>query len=278
MNGNGFEFQLRLKRRFSFCLFTFTFLLLAVSFAFTANTQTQATRGVIRLKVQFKAGETTTNLPRRRFFLIKGSLADNKALTEKIRQTQVMSRECYYRGKGASEALIKWLKENDCDSVYCREIEERYVTGGDAVPEFKAAYESGLRSFKDLNVARRWLTVNLSPDIRAGFYDEKQKVLGELIKQAEASTKTNVWSVITDRVGSAYLTDIESGTYTISNLVGSEANGESILWICEKDVKPTALTAAMKRPVTLSNLKDPKTPCEIVVRPLPVCEKTAARQ
>lgn len=277
MKGNGFRFRLRFKSLFSFCLLTFAFLLFTFSFAFTANTQTQATRGIVRLKVRFKSGDVTKDLPRKRFFLIKGSREDNKVLTERIKQTEVMSRECYYRSKGASEALIKWLMENDCESVYCREIEERYVTGNDIVPEFKAAYESGLRSFKAPDVARRWLTVNLSPDIRAGFYEEKQKLIGELIKQAEGSTKTNVLSVMTDRVGSAYLTDIEPGTYTISNLVGSEAGRESILWICEQDVKPTALTAAI-RPMILSNPKDPKTKCEVVVRPLPACGKTASRE
>src|SRR6266852_8706608 len=142
---------------FYFCLFTF-------AFAFVAHTQTPspATRGVIRLKVKYKSGDVTKELPRKRFFLIKGSLAENRALIDAMTTHEPMSRECYYRTLGASEALIKWLRDNDCESVYCREIEEKYVAGSDAVPEFQAAYNQGLRDFKAPELARRWLTTNLS--------------------------------------------------------------------------------------------------------------------
>jgi hypothetical protein len=251
----------------SFLLFPFYF------FLETANSQTPpTTRGVIRLKVKFKSGEVTKELPRKRFFLIKGTLDDNRALIAKIKQTDSMSRECYYRNKGASEALIKWLIDNDCDSIYCREIEEKYLSGGEAVPEFQAAYNQGLREFKTPELARRWLTVNLPPDLRDGFYEQKQEVIEALVKQSEGATKTKVISVMTDRKGTAYLTDIEPGTYTISNLVGSETGKTSILWACEKEVKAVDLAIAMRRPFTLSNEKDPKVKCEFVERPLPVCK------
>jgi len=249
---------------FSFCLFTF-------SFCFVAHTQTQpASRGVIRLKVRYKSKD----LPRKRFFLIKGTLEENKSLIERIKQTDPISRECYYRSRSASEALIKWLGENDCDSVYCREIEEKYLSGSDAVPEFVAAYNQGLREFKTPELARRWLTVNLPADIRDGFYNEKQRAITNLIARAAAATATKVMSVMTDRKGTAYLTDIEPGIYTVSNLVGSEVEKSSILWACEKEVKAGNLATAM-RPLILSNEKDPKVKCEVVERPLPVCERTA---
>ena len=254
---------------FSFCLFTF-------SFCFVAHTQTpQANRGVIRLKVKYKTGEVTKELPRKRFFLIKGSLAENKNLIDQLKAMPPISRECYYRSRGASEALIKWLTENDCDSVYCREIEEKYLGGNEVVPEFRTAYNQGLREFKTPELARRWLTVNLPADIRDGLYNEKQRVITSLIAQAETTTKTKVMSVMTDRKGTAYLTDIEPGTYTISNLIGSEDGKTSILWACEKEVKAVDLAIAMRRPLTLSNEQDPKVKCEIVERPLPVCERNA---
>ena len=259
----------------------FYLLLFAVSVClllegnFIAYTQTPpANRGVIRLKVKYKSGDVTKELPRKRFFLIKGTLEENKSLIERIKQTDPMSRECYYRGRGASQALIKWLNENDCDSVYCREIEEKYLSGSDAVPEFQAAYNQGLREFKTPELARRWLTVNLPADIRDGFYKQKQDVIDALVKQSEDATRMKVMSVMTDRKGTAYLTDIEPGTYTISNLVGSETGKTSILWACEKEVKAVDLAIAMRRPFTLSNEKDPKVKCEIVEQPLPVCEKT----
>ena len=253
-------------------LLSFACLGLPISFSLVAYTQTpQANRGVIRLKVKFKSDNVTKELPRKRFFLIKGSLDDNKALIEKIKQSEVTSRECYYRSKGASEVLIKWLQDNDCDSVYCREIEDKYVNGNEAIPEFKAAYDQGLRELKTPELARRWLTNYLPADIRDGYYNAKQQTLDALIKQAEGSTGKSVMSVMTDRKGTAYLTDIEPGTYTISNLVGSETGKSSILWACEREVKAADLAIAMKRPFILSNEKDPKVKCEIVERPLPAC-------
>lgn len=241
--------------------------------SFIAYTQTPPTpRGVVRLKVRYKSGDVTKELPRKRFFLIKGSLDENKALIEKIKQSAVVSRECYYRGKGASAALIKWLTENDCDSIYCREIEARYLSGTDAVPEFRAAYDQGLHDFKTPELARSWLTVNLSADLRDGFYKQKQEVIDALVKESAEVTKTKVMSVMTDRKGTAYLTDIEPGTYTISNLVGSETGKTSILWACEKEVKAVDLAIAMRRPFTLSNEKDQKVKCEIVERELPACK------
>jgi len=240
----------------------FYFLLFPFSFFLIAQTP-PATRGVIRLKVKSKSKE----LPRKRFFLIKGSLDENKSLIEKLKQTGVLSRECYYRSKGASESLIKWLNENDCDSIYCREIEEKYVGGTEAVPEFQTAYNLGLREFKTPELARRWLTVNVPGDLRDGFYNEKQRVINSLLPPAATTI-----SVMTDRKGTAYLTDIEPGTYTISNLVGSETEKTSIIWACEKEVKAVDLAIAMRRPFTLSNEKDPKVKCEIIERPLPVCE------
>ena len=196
-------------------------------------------------------------------------------MIDKIKQTATISRECYYRSKGASEALIKWLNENDCESLYCREIEEKYLRGNEAVPEFKAAYDLGLREFKSPELARGWLTVNLPAELRDGFYKQKQELINGLLKQVEETTRTKVMSVMTDRKGTAYLTDIEPGVYTISNLVASETEKTSILWACEKEVKAVDLAIAMRRPFTLSNEKDPKVKCEIVERPLPVCEQPA---
>src|SRR5438876_1419239 len=105
------------RRAFYHSSFVLLFLCVCVVWgaSFVAHTQTpQAARGVIRLKVKYKSGDATRELARKRFFLIKGSLDDNKSLIEKIKQAETVSRDCYYRSKSASEALIKWLKENDC--------------------------------------------------------------------------------------------------------------------------------------------------------------------
>jgi hypothetical protein len=253
-------------------LLLFVFLI-ASSLSFVAHTQTPQTgRGVIRLKVKYKSGEITKELPRKRFFLITGSLDENRALIEQIKQTAPPSRECYYRSQGASDALIKWLKENDCDSVYCREVEDKYLGGPDTVPEFKTAYEQALKELKTADLARRWLSNYLPPQIRDGYYNAKRQKLDLLIKQAENRSGKPVMSIMTDRKGTAYLTDIEPGTYTISNLAAAETEKSSILWICEREVKATDLAIAMRRPFTLSNENDPKVKCEVIERPLPACK------
>jgi len=250
----------------------FSFLLFTFAFCFIAHTQAPPAHGVIRLKVKYKSGDASIELARKRFFLIKGSLEDNRQLIDRIKSLTLPTRECYFRSKGASDGLIKWLKESDCESLYCREIEDKYVHGSEAVPEFKTAYEAALGDLKTPQLARRWLMNYMPFDLKLGFYTEKQKAIQGLISQAQAATKTSVLSVMTDRKGTAYLTNIEPGTYTISNLVASETEKASILWICEREVKPIDLGIAMKRPFTLSNEKDPKVKCEVIERPLPVCK------
>ena len=250
----------------------FSFFLLTFAFSTIARTQlAQLARGVVRLKVRYKSAEGAKDLPRKRFFLIPGSWEQNKSLIEKIKTLNETSRECFYRSHGASEALIKWLKDNDCETVYCREVADKYLSGPEAVPEFQKAFEQALVELKNREIARRWLPNYLSPEIRSGFYDQKQKAIQPLVSEAETTTKASVMSIMTDRKGTAYLTNIEPGTYTISNLVSSETEKTSILWICEREVKANDLGTAMKRPMILSNEKDPKLKCEVIERPLPAC-------
>ena len=83
--------------------------------------------------------ESKPAMPRRDFHAnasIKGSLEQNKDLLQAMDRQSVVTRKCYYRGIGASDALIKWLRDSDCESVYCREMESQDVT---AVPEFQRA-------------------------------------------------------------------------------------------------------------------------------------------
>jgi len=263
----GFTFSKILRASLVFSFFLFTFYL-----TFVAYTQSPKNApGVVRLKVRYKSADSTKDLPRKRFFLISGSLEQNKALIDKIKATNESSRECYYRSHGASVALIKWLKDNDCETLYCREIEEKYFAGPDAVPEFQKAFEQALNELKNREVARRWLTNYVPPEIRSGFYDERQKTIETLLSGSKATNNAMAMSIMTDRKGTGYLTNIEPGTYTITNVVASETDKTGITWICERDVKATDLGTAMKRPMILSNEKDPKVKCEVIERPLPVC-------
>jgi hypothetical protein len=255
-------------------------LTLLACLAVIAGGQTQTAppadaRGVIRLRVRVKIAEATKGLPRKRFFLIKGSLEENKGLIQNIEQRPLISRDCYYHSIKASPELIAWLKPSvweSCESVYCREVEQK---DADAVPEFQRAVDAGEKECGSRDLARKWLAVFLSEEIRSGFYKRLQKDLQALIKQAEEVSKAKVMSVMTDRNGTAYFTDLEPGTYVISNILPTEIGDSSTLWNCEVHVKPGDL--ATEKPFLISNPanKDPRDvkniKCVSVEKPLPAC-------
>lgn len=262
-----------LRKPISFCLLL---LLLAPGAVSQTSVSAETPRGVIRLRVRVAQGNKARGLPRKRFFLIKGSLADHKAFVDQLERQPIVTRDCYYRNQGASPALIDWLAENDCESVYCREIELKNVEGIQAVPEFQRAVAAGEKEFGNRELARKWLTVNLANELRSGFYKARQQRLTRFISQIENVGQTRVASVMTDRNGTAYFTDIEPGIYIISNLLPIEIGNNSSLWNCQVTIKAGDL--ATERPFLISNPgnKDPRDAknikCVSVEKPLPVCE------
>lgn len=249
-------------------------LLASLAFAvalFPASGSTQESKtGVLRLRVRVKVGESTKGFARKRFFLLPGSLEQNRSLVEAIEKRPVLTRDCYYTRLGASAALISWLKESDCESVYCREIAKEDVDGPASVPEFVRALNEGEKEFGNRDIARKWLTTNIPENLRDGFYKNRQSELQTFIKQAEVSG-TKVLSVMTDRNGTAYFTDLVPGTYIVSSLLPAEIESNSVVWNCEVQVKTGDL--ATEKPYLISNRKDRNVKCVGVERPLPVCEK-----
>jgi hypothetical protein len=220
-----------------------------------------------------KVGDASKGLSRKRFFLTKGSLEQNKNWIESIEKRPVVSRDCYYRSAGASEALIKWLEVNDCESVYCREIQANDIDGAGAVPEFLNAVSAGEKELGSRDLARKWLTVNLPEKLRDGFYRNRQRDLESSIKQAEEISGAKVLSVMTDRNGTAYFTNLEPGTFTLSNILPTELGGMSLIWNCEIQVKQD--DRAFERPFLISNRKDKNVKCVAIEKPLPVCASAA---
>jgi len=223
--------------------------------------------GVLRLRVRVKADDSAPlrGLARKRFFLIPGTIEQNRALIDAIERQALLSRDCYYQKIGASSALINWLRESDCESVYCRGVEQEFVSGPKAIPEFATAFAASQKEFGNDETARQWLTTNLAPNVRDGFYRTQQTVLQTLLKQVGAQ----VYSVMTDRNGTAYFTDLGPGTYVLSNLVPTELGQTFVTWNCEVQVKPGDL--ATEKPYMVSNRKDRNVKCVGIEKPKPVC-------
>ncbi len=223
--------------------------------------------GVLRLRVRVKADDSAPlrGLARKRFFLIPGTIEQNRGLIDSIERQALLSRDCYYQKIGASSALINWLRENDCESVYCRGVEQEFVSGPKAVPEFATAFATSQKEYGNDETARQWLTTNLAPNVRDGFYRTQQTVLQTLLKQAGPE----VHSVMTDRNGTAYFTDLGPGTYVLSNLIPTELGQTFVTWNCEVQVKPGDL--ATEKPYLVSNRKDRNVKCVGIEKPKPVC-------
>ena len=245
----------------------FIAVLLIVTVALAQEPAAKQT-GVLRLRVRVKADDSAPmrGLARKRFFLIPGTLEQNRALINAIEQQPLTTRDCYYQQHGASAELINWLKEADCESVYCRSIEKDFVSGPKAVPEFAKAFAAGQKEFKSDTTAQEWLTTNLNPDLRDGFYKDRQRMLETLLKQGQLGM---IQSVMTDRNGTAYFTDLGPGTYVISNVLPTELGQTMVTWNCEVQMKPEDLAA--EKPFFISNRKDKGVKCVGIEKPKPLC-------
>jgi hypothetical protein len=226
--------------------------------------------GSVKIIGQTKITGEKKVLDRKRFYLMRGGLKDNENLIKRLKSTEIISRDCFYANLKTSPEFICWLKENDCESPYCREITMEDVN---EVPEFLGAYQKSFRQYgRQSEIALKWLTTNLPFDLREGFYRQQKSMINSLVLDAQP-----IQTIMTDRsLGVAYFIDIplnlenagvakkKTETFLISNLLPVEIGETSYVWACEVEI-------GNQKQATLNFLQEANR-CVIVSRDLPVCK------
>lgn len=230
-----------------------------------AEAQATAEIGSLEVSGRVKIAGKQEKLMRKRFYLLRGGLQENGALLERIRNSEITSRDCYYNQAKASPEFICWLQAADCESPFCRSASQEEIQ---LVPEFKAAYQKGMTQFRGKTaVAEDWLITNLAPSLVSGFYLQKrtivEKVLGGMDPLQSAMTDTvSVKSIFIDiPVGS-------SRKFTVSNILPIEIGSKSYVWSCEVNID---LVKTAKLNLQVPEAGKTVKNCEVVVKDLKVC-------
>lgn len=243
----------------------------AVILAAVGSAQTAPSLGVLEVNGRVKVEGKQERLKRKRFYLFRGGLAANKALIDRLRTAEFVSRDCFYCRLKTSPEFRFWLKAEDCESPFCREI-----TAEDAarVPEFKAALAKGTQQFaRRPNIAREWLTTNLAPGLRDGFYLQQKSAIERVLAgikplQTGMTDSVSVKGIFID-IPVAPPSGKTTETFLISNISPAEIGSRSYVWACEVEIGPD------KKAIRSLPVPDPgkrAAGCEVFVRDIPVCE------
>lgn len=228
-------------------------------------------KGSLEVSGRVKINGKQEKLSRKRFYLLKGGLKENQDLIARLRTSEIKSRDCYYSQMQASPQYICWLKAENCESPFCRDVTADDVA---KVPEFQAAYKKGLTQFKGLEtIARDWITTNMPPALVSGFYRERRTLTDGLFGSLKPIQSTMTDSVTIRAIFIDIPLDIPSGkktgTFLLSNILPIEFGTKSYLWACEVEIGPDKPTVfSLKLPEGGKPVKN----CEIFVRDLQVCK------
>jgi len=164
---------------------------------------------------------------RKRFYLLRQSALATPGL---INWADMPKRADYLQG--ASPQLREWLARHDCDSLYCPEFGAEFPEAVKSVPEFRRAYDDGLRKYRNERLALKWLAVNFPlKNVRSEYFKRKRAWLEQAAQKAG-----RVASFMTDEKGRAVFTGFPPGEYYISNLFPFEEGGP--VWDCKVTALP----------------------------------------
>lgn len=234
--------------------------------------------GALEVSGRVKIGGKLEKLERKRFYLLRGGLEANKNLVEKLKTAELVSRDCFYSQMQASPEFICWLKEANCESPYCREIEQAAI---EMVPEFKAAFQKGLKQYGNRPaIAQKWLTTNLAPPLKEGFYLKQKSLLESLLGgiaplQSAMTDSVSVKAVFVDIPLSSKPGESKTEKFLVSNLLPLEVGDKSYIWACETEIGGDKLAKlVLKVPEGGKAVKG----CEVVVKDLPVCKTEGCKK
>ncbi len=253
-------------------LLTFSILLgLMVSNPLSTLAQTADLVGSVLVRGKNVRGTDRTKIPlsRKRFYLFAGGLAKNKDIIDRIRASEITSRDCFYTGLQASPCFIAWLKQENCESPFCRGVKREDIQG---VKEFESAYAKGLTAYRNKpDLALSWMINNLPVDLTSGFYRQQRSLVEKLTESRKA-----LQTILSTGAGAeATFAGVpvlgKSTKYMVSNLVPVEIDNKSYTWVCEVDVRPAKPTSLI-----LALPLDPKRKnCVLIEKELKVCSVEA---
>jgi hypothetical protein len=202
-----------------------------------------ASPGVIQLTPDPTAPNKLA-LARKHFYLSSSPFN----LVNNVNLKTAPSLRSFYNSVGASTQLIEWLEENNCETIYCRELTTNEVKcdSNDAkkcVPEFTVAYRNALgKLLGDQELSRKWITnyepLSL-PRLRVGFYEARTAWLKGALEAIEKKVENGyrIRSTISDKDGVAFFYDLCPGTYYVSSIAPIEIQGDNIVWETVKPIK-----------------------------------------
>jgi|GEM_PF-1785661 len=163
--------------------------------------------------------------------------------------------------KDASPELRQALDSHDCDTLYCPELVNEYPKLVESVPEFRQAFEAGMRKYRNRRLALEWLPVNFPrKNVRTGYYERKRAWLKQAAQRAGAVVAGSnekgepvFKSVMTNEEGEAIFTGVTPGAYHVSNLIPAGAG--RLVWDCQVTVPPPSKKELHSASVVMSAAK-----------------------